>query len=48
MSKAQILLARLSTKPAEVWSENRTNPTEAKPEHLLKANLYFFNDNRMR
>jgi len=38
MSKAKILLAPLPTKPADVWSKNRTNPKEAKAEHLLKAN----------
>jgi len=48
MLKAKKVIGPLPTKSAELWSENRTNPKEAKAEHLLKANSNFFNDNRMR
>jgi len=42
--KGKNIIGPFSIKPAEMWSENRTNPKEAK----WKANSYFFNDNRMR
>jgi len=43
--KGKNIIGPLPTKPAEVRSENRTNPKEAKAKHLLKANSNFFNDN---
>jgi len=46
--KGKNIIGPLPTKPAEVWNKNRTNPKEAKAEHLLKANSYFINENRMR
>jgi len=36
--KGKNITGPLPTKPAEMWSENRTNLKEAKAEHLLKAN----------
>jgi len=35
--KGKNIIDPLPKKPAEVRSENRTNPKEAKVEHLLKA-----------
>jgi len=36
--KGKNIIGPSPTKPAEVWSENRINPKEAKAKHLLKAN----------
>jgi len=34
--KGKNIIGSLPTKPAEVWSENRINPKEAKAEHFLR------------
>jgi len=48
MSKAKILLAPCQQNLLRCEVKTAQIQKEAKAKHLLKANWYFFNDNRMR